>query len=68
MYFVEVKHRKNDKAGDGTAYITPKKLKQMQFAANLYATNDRAREMNLQLIAVATTGQPPEVTDYIEIV
>lgn len=68
VYFVEVKHRKNDKAGDGVAMITPKKLRQMQFAASLYATNDRVRGMNLQLIAVATTGQPPEVTEYIEIV
>lgn len=68
IYFVEVKHRKNDKAGDGLAMITKKKLSQMQFAAKLYASNDRAQSLNLQLVAIATTGQPPEVTDYIEIV
>lgn len=68
VYFVEVKHRKNDKAGDGMAYITPKKLQQMQFAARPYAHNCRLSEVNLRLVAVATTGTPPEVTEYIEIV
>lgn len=68
VYFVEVKHRKDDKAGDGMAYITTKKLKQMQFAAKLYAHNTRISETNLQLVAVATTGSPPQVVDYIEIV
>lgn len=68
VYFVEVKHRKNDKAGDGLAYITPKKLRQMYFAATLYAYNNRFEKINLQLAAVATTGAPPEVVDYIEII
>lgn len=68
IYFVEVKHRKNDKAGDGLVYITPKKLKQMQFAAKLYAHNNRLNGMNLQLVAVATAGDIPEVVSYVEIV
>ena len=67
VYFVEVKHRKNDTAGDGMAYITPKKLKQMQFAAKLYAHSHRLNEANLRLVAVSTTGTPPKVIEYIEI-
>lgn len=35
-YFVEVKYRSSAKQGGGIAAITPKKLKQMQFAAELY--------------------------------
>lgn len=68
VYFVEVKYRKNDKAGDGLAMITPKKLKQMHFAARVYSHGHRLNETDLQLAAVAATGLPPQVTDYIEIV
>ena len=67
FYFVEVKHRKSDKSGNGLAMITSKKLRQMGFAAKLYAHNKRLYETNLKLAAVATTGEPPIVTDYIEI-
>ena len=34
--FVEVKFRKNSNQGTGLEYITPKKLKQMSFAAELW--------------------------------
>ncbi len=68
VYFVEVKYRKNDKAGDGIAYITPKKLRQMQFAAQLYAHNHRQNETDLRLVAIAASGTPPQVTNHIEIV
>lgn len=68
IFFAEVKHRKNDKAGDGMAYITPQKLRQMQFAAKLYAHNHRLGETNLRLVAMATTGVSPEVVGYIEII
>jgi ribonuclease HII len=68
VYFVEVKHRTSDKAGDGLAMITPRKLKQMQFAANLYAHRYSEKRANLQLAAVATSGAPPSVTEYIEII
>lgn len=67
IYFVEVKHRKNDKAGDGLVYITPRKLRQMQFAARLYAHNNHLSETNLQLVAIATTGDPPEVREVVTI-
>ena len=66
LYFTEVKHRKNDKAGDGFDAITPKKLQQMKFAAELYAA--RHPGFNLRLVAAKTTGEPPVLSDmlYIE--
>ena len=33
VYFVEVKYRRNTNQGHGLDYITPKKLRQMAFAA-----------------------------------
>ena len=36
LYFFEVKYRSNDSQGGGLDYITPRKLKQMQFAAQIY--------------------------------
>lgn len=66
VYFVEVKHRNTDKAGDGLAYITPKKLRQMQFAAKLYAHSNKLSETNLRLAAIATAGTPPEVVEYLD--
>ena len=67
LYFTEVKHRKNDKAGGGMAAITPRKLHQMQFAAKLYAHSNRLHNVDMRLLAVATTGSPPKVIDLIEI-
>lgn len=68
LYFTEVKHRKNGKAGDGMAAITTKKQNQMAFAAKFYVhTQLRDSPVNLRLSAIATTGEQPEVTDYIVI-
>jgi ribonuclease HII len=68
VYFTEVKHRKNDKTGDGLAAITTKKQNQMAFAAKFYVhTQLRDSPVNLRLSAIATTGEQPEVTDYIVI-
>jgi len=68
IYFTEVKHRKNDKGGDGLAAITSKKLNQMKFAARLYAHTQTQKSFDLQLLAIATSGQEPYVTDVVEIV
>ncbi len=38
LIFFEVKHRKTDNQGRGLDYITPKKLEQMRFAAELYVS------------------------------
>ena len=39
LYFVEVKSRRNTEQGYGLDYITPKKLKQMRFAAEFYVSS-----------------------------
>lgn len=67
VYFTEVKHRKNDKAGDGLAAITPKKLGQMQFAAKMYIQANNLHGIDALLVAMATTGDSPVVTSYVEI-
>lgn len=65
LYFTEVKHRKNDTAGDGFAAITPKKLNQMKFAAELYAAKNPG--YHLRLAVAQTTGEPPLLTGYLKI-
>lgn len=66
LYFTEVKHRRNNVGGDGFAAITPTKLKQMKFAAELYAMKRPGYDMRLAV--VATTGDVPEFVDYLELV
>lgn len=68
VYFTEVKHRKNDYAGDGLAAITPKKLEQMNYAAKFYAHVNHMSGVDLQLLAIATSGDTPVVISLIEIV
>lgn len=63
--FVEVKHRRNNKSGDGIAAITPAKQKQMTFAAELYASKYGSADM--RLAAISTTGDVPEVVEYLEL-
>jgi ribonuclease HII len=64
-YFTEVKHRRNDVSGDGLAAITATKLKQMKFAAELYAV--RQPVADLRLAVIATTGDPAEVTEFLQL-
>jgi ribonuclease HII len=66
VYFTEVKHRKSDMQGGGMAAITPKKQKQMTFAAEFYVTSNKLSNSNLLLAAASTTGVPPRVVDYLE--
>ena len=68
LYFTEVKHRKNNTSGDGIAAITATKQRQMTLAARMYVQlHEEARSHDLLLIAVSTTGNPPEVIEYLEL-
>lgn len=67
IYFVEVKHRKDDKSGGGLSYITTKKLKQMNLAARLYVHSSSIKDVDLRLVAIATSGEPPAVSSYVEV-
>jgi len=63
-YFIEVKYRKNTKAGDGFAAITKTKLRQMNFAAEYYhATHSQSAEQQ-RLAIVSITGDKLE---YLEL-
>ena len=66
MYFIEVKYRKHYGAGDGLSAITLKKLKQMTFAARMYAHFNRV-SIPLQLAAISVSGEPARVMSYVEI-
>lgn len=55
IHFVEVKYRKSDSFGTGLEYITPKKLKQMQFAAEMWVLDHKWRG-DYQLSAVDVSG------------
>ena len=67
VYFCEVKHRRSDRQGSGLDAITPKKYHQMLFAARVFAHYQQIGDMDLRLVAIATTGVPPSVTDCIEL-
>jgi uncharacterized protein (TIGR00252 family) len=64
VYFVEVKYRGSVQWGSGLDYITPKKLRQMRFAAEFWcATNPAAS--HYQIAAAELTGNPPRITGWV---
>jgi ribonuclease HII len=67
VYFVEVKYRKDAQQGGGMAAITPKKLRQMKFAAEYYALKNNLVRTNLRLAAISVSGMPPIVEEYLEV-
>ena len=66
LYFTEVKHRKNDKSGDGLSAITSKKLRQMTFAATLYLHMEHL-VMDAQLMAIATRGDDAVIESVVPV-
>lgn len=65
VYFVEVKHRKNNNQGGGVAAVTPRKLKQMGFAAQVFAKTYRLQHVDLRLAVATTVGDKPVVEELI---
>lgn len=64
VFFIEVKYRKTDTWGDGLDAISPKKLQQMTFAAELWVHNQKwARDY--ELMAVSASGNPPAIQEII---
>lgn len=60
LYFTEVKYRRK---GSGLDAITPKKQKQMRFAAELYM--QKISNKNAKLAAIAVSGDNYMVTDFL---
>lgn len=63
IYFTEVKYRKSTDSGSGFEYITPKKLRQMKFAAEMWV-NQYAWKGDYQLAVIEMTGDE-EVTQFL---
>jgi len=62
--FVEVKYRKSDAYGSGLDYITPKKLQQMTFAAEMWVSN-HSWNGDYTLAAVEVTGPSFQITNFL---
>lgn len=56
LVFYEVKYRRNAAQGRGLDYITPKKLQQMRFAADLYVA-ENCYEGEYTLGAIEISGE-----------
>lgn len=67
VYFSEVKYRSSDRQGGGLAAISSQKRKQMKFAAELFAGQYQLADYNLRLCVIDVTGQPPVVSEYLEL-
>ena len=65
IYFTEVKYRQTAAQGGGMAAITPKKLRQMRFAAEYYAVKNRASDTDLMLAAASVSGDTFEFREWI---
>lgn len=68
IYFTEVKYRKTAAQGGGLAAITSNKLRQMNFAAKLYAIKNHVDDVDLRLAALAASGKPPVVDTFLEVI
>lgn len=67
LYFTEVKFRKKPDQGGGMAAITKKKLNQMKFAAGYYVQTRRLMNIDLRLVVISMTGDPPAVETCLEL-
>jgi putative endonuclease len=66
-YFVECKYRRSDEFGTGLDYLTDQKLKQMQFAAEIWVQRHHW-EGAYFLSAIELAGVPPTVQNFIPII
>lgn len=66
VYFCEVKYRLTNRQGGGLDYITPKKLRQMQFAAEAWVHLSHWSG-EYQLCAIEVFGPEFEITSFVEV-
>lgn len=64
VYFCEVKYRRSHRQGSGLDYITPKKLRQMRFAAELWVAAHNWQG-EYQLCAIEVSGPQFRVTAVV---
>ncbi|NLA42810.1 ribonuclease HII [Candidatus Saccharibacteria bacterium] len=69
VYFTEVKYRKQANCGNGLEAITPVKLRQMRFAADLFVLKHPVfANFNQRLCAAGVSGPDFLIDDLIELV
>lgn len=66
VYFVEVKYRGSTVQGEGFEYITPRKLKQIKFAAEIW-NSENNWSGDYRLLAASVGGPSAESIEIIEI-
>ena len=64
IYLIEVKFRQSSKQGYGLDYVTAKKLKQMEFAAEMWVSNHKW-DGDYQLAAVGVDGEEISFVDEL---
>jgi putative endonuclease len=65
--FFEVKYRESTAQGQGLDYITPRKLQQMAFAAELWVAENRYSG-EYALGAIELSGETYNVTNFLEVI
>ncbi|MDB5186070.1 MAG: putative Ribonuclease [Candidatus Saccharibacteria bacterium] len=65
VYLCEVKYRATDKQGTGVDYITPKKLQQMRFAAEMWVSQHNWQG-EYQLCVIEVSGLDFRITNVIK--
>lgn len=66
IYFVEVKYRGRDDQGSGLEYITPKKLNQIKFAAQVWCAQD-GWDGDYRLLGAEVSGPSYEHIEIVEL-
>lgn len=66
IYVHEVKYRRDGRWGDGLSALTAKKRHQVMKAARMYVQFMGLHDQDIRLMAVALSGEPPQVQDYLE--
>lgn len=64
IYFIEVKFRKTSDWGSGIDYITPKKVKQMKFAGELWVIANKWQGDYL-ISAIEVSGLNFKITNFL---
>lgn len=66
MFFIEVKYRASKSQGDGFDYVTAKKQKQMEFAAQMWCQTF-GWDKDYRLMAAAVSGAECQDIQIIEL-
>lgn len=68
LCFIEVRYRKNSQYGSGLESITPKKIKQMRFAAELFlSTQQQFKTQIIKIIGASVSGPDYQIDEIVEI-